>query len=132
MPTQCRGLFDKGSAWIDANLFNGEYYVQKVQGIPQEKIAKPLQSHGGAEDSANPDFQLAEGCLVDQLVGQYVAEFAGLGSLVDRAHIRKTLESIYRYNYKRSLYRHNSVQRIFALNDEAALIICDYGEGEAA
>jgi uncharacterized protein (DUF608 family) len=127
---QCRALFQKGSAWIDANLFNGAYYIQQVRGIPQDSIAAPLRSRGGAEDPEHPDFQLADGCLVDQLVGQYVAEFAGLGPLVDRAKIRKTLESIYRYNYKRSLYKHESVQRTFALNDEAALVICDYGHGQ--
>jgi uncharacterized protein (DUF608 family) len=125
---ECRHLCAKGSKWIDENLFNGEYYVQKVHGVPVDKIAKPLRSRGGAEDSENPDFQLGEGCLVDQLVGQYVADFAFLGSLLDPAKIRKTLQSIYRYNYKRSLYRHNSVQRIFALNDERALIICDYAK----
>jgi len=126
---QCRALFQKGSAWIDANLFNGAYYIQHVRGIPQDEIAKPIQSRGGAEDPEHPDFQLADGCLVDQLVGQYVAEFAGLGPLVDRGNIRRTLESIYRYNYKRSLFRHESVQRTFALNDESALVICDYGHG---
>ena len=57
---------------------------------------------------------------------KYVADFAGLGLLVDGNHIRKTLASIYKYNYKRSLYQHNSVQRTFALNDEAALVICDH------
>jgi non-lysosomal glucosylceramidase len=124
---ECRRLFENGSRWIDANLFNGRYYIQKTRGIPVEQIAKPLQSRGGAEDPEHPDFQLGEGCLVDQLVGQYVADFAGLGPLVDPGNVRKTLQSIYRYNYKRSLYRHNSVQRIFALNDEAALVICDYG-----
>ncbi|MCC6858304.1 MAG: hypothetical protein IT158_07080 [Bryobacterales bacterium] len=123
----CRSLFEKGSAWIDANLFNGRYYVQKVQGLPAERIAPVLRTRGGAEDSEHPDFQLGEGCLVDQLVGQYVARFAGLGWLLDGGRIRKTLESIYRYNYKRTLYDHESVQRIFALNDEAALVICDYG-----
>ena len=121
-------LRQKGSAWIDANLFNGEYYVQKITPIPPARIAPPLQSKLGAEDPENPDFQMGEGCLVDQLVGQYVAEYAGLGPLVDPARIRKTLESIYTYNYKRALHDHNSVQRIFALNDEAALIICDYGK----
>ena len=44
---------------------------------------------------------MGNGCLVDQLVGQYQAEVAGLGPLVDPAHCRTTLESIYRYNYKR-------------------------------
>jgi uncharacterized protein (DUF608 family) len=125
-----RRLFERGSDWIDANLFNGEYYVQKVQGIPVEKIAAVLRTKGGAEDSEHPDFQLGEGCLVDQLVGQYVAQYAGLGWLLGPGRIRKTLESIYRYNYKRTLYDHESVQRIFALNDEAALVICDYGAGK--
>jgi len=125
-----RTLFEKGSAWIDAHLFNGEYYVQQVRGIPTAQIAPPLRSTVGAEDSEHPTFQLGEGCLVDQLVGQYVADFAGLGPLLDREHIRKTLQSIYRYNYKRTLYEHDSVQRIFALNDEAALVICDYASGK--
>jgi uncharacterized protein (DUF608 family) len=121
-------LFESGSKWIDANLFNGEYYIQKIQGAAKDKIAKDLLSTMGADNTEKPDFQVGEGCLVDQLVGQYVADFAGLGNLLDAAHIRKTLASIYKYNYKRSLYDHESVQRIFALNDEAALIICDYGK----
>ncbi len=123
----CRGLFARGSKWIDENLFNGQFYIQKVQGIPADKIARPLQSRGGAEDPEHPDFQAAEGCLADQLVGQYVAAVAGLGSLVDSAKIRKTLESIYKYNYRHSLEEHDSVERIYALNDEAGLLLCDYG-----
>jgi non-lysosomal glucosylceramidase len=42
-------------------------------------------------------------------------------------HIRATLKSIYRYNYKRSLENHDNVERTFALNEEAAMVICDYG-----
>jgi len=123
----CRGLFARGSKWIDSNLFNGEFYIQRVQGIPAEKIAKPLRSRGGAEDTEHPDFQAGEGCLTDQLVGQYVASVAGLGTLVDPARIRKTLESIYKYNYRHSLEEHGSVERIYALNDEAGLLLCGYG-----
>jgi uncharacterized protein (DUF608 family) len=122
-------LFEAGSKWIDANLFNGEYYIQKVQGVAKDKVAKDLLSTMGAENTEKPDFQAGDGCLVDQLVGQYVADYAGLGNLVEEAKIRKTLQSIYKYNYKRSLFEHDSVQRVYALNDEAALIICDYGKG---
>ncbi|HET8548484.1 MAG TPA: GH116 family glycosyl-hydrolase [Bryobacteraceae bacterium] len=127
---RCRDLFTTGSKWIDTNLFNGEYYIQKVRGIPVEKTAKPLISRGGAEDPQNPDFQAGDGCLSDQLVGQYVAAVAGLGSLVDRAKIRTTLQSIWKYNYRRSLAEHDSVERIYALNDEAGLLICDYGRAK--
>ncbi len=127
---RCGALFASGSRWIDANLFNGQHYIQKIQGIPQDKIAKPLRSTGGAEDSEHPDFQLGEGCLTDQLIGQYLADLAGLGPLLDVAHIRKTFESIYHYNHRSTLVRHDSVERIYALNDEAAMLICDYAAGK--
>ncbi len=42
--------------------------------------------------------------------------------------MRTTLDSIYRYNYKRSLVDHDTVQRTYALNDEAAVVVCDYGK----
>jgi hypothetical protein len=84
----------------------------------------------GSEDTEKPQYQVGAGCLLDQLVGQYMAEVAGLGPLVSPVNIRKTLESIYRYNYKRTLTSHNTVQRTYALNDEAALVICDYGKAE--
>jgi non-lysosomal glucosylceramidase len=123
-----RRLFDSGSKWIDANLFNGEYYVQKVRGWPQSDIAPSLRSTMGSDDTEKPQFQVGEGCLVDQMVGQYLASVAGLGALLDKSNIRATLASIHRYNYKRTLLEHNSVQRTFALNDEAAMVICDYGK----
>jgi non-lysosomal glucosylceramidase len=125
----CKQMFERGSRWIDANLFNGEYYIQQIRGIPADKIASGLRIGVGAKDTMHPDFQIGDGCLVDQLVGQYMATVSGLGDLLDPVHIRKTLDSIYSYNYKRSLMRHASVQRVYALNDEAALVICDFTKG---
>jgi len=123
-----RGLFEKGSAWIDENLFNGEYYIQKVRGIPKSEIAPTTVGDMGADNPEQPEFQLGEGCLADQLIGQYLADLAGLGPLLDPAHIRKALESIRQYNHRANLFEHDSVQRIYALNDEAAVLICDYGK----
>jgi non-lysosomal glucosylceramidase len=42
--------------------------------------------------------------------------------------VRTALDSIYRYNYKRSLVDHDTVQRTYALNNEAAVVVCDYGK----
>ncbi len=123
-------LFEQGSRWIDANLFNGEYYIQKTGSIDADQVAKGLRVGMGAADLEHPTFQLGDGCLVDQLVGQYAASVAGLGPLLDRDHIRTCLQSIYKYNYKRSLAEHETVQRTFALNDEAGLVICDYSHGQ--
>ena len=101
-----------------------------MRGFAKSDIAPSLRSNMGADDTEHPEYQVGEGCLVDQLVGQYLAEVAGLGPLVSQKNVRSTLNSIYRYNYKRSLAEHDTVQRTFALNDEAALVICDYGKAE--
>ena len=129
LAADCRRMREQGSRWIDANLFNGEYYIQQIRGIPQDKIASGLRVGMGSKDTMHPEFQVGDGCLVDQLVGQYMATVAGLGDLLDPDHIRKTLASIYRYNYRRDLSHHASVQRVYALNDEASLVICDYTKG---
>jgi len=127
---ECHALFEKGSKWIDANLFNGEFYVQQVRGLKKDRIAKTLVSDMGSDNSERPEYQVGAGCLVDQLVGQYQSEVCGLGLLVNEAHVRKTLDAIFRYNHKRDLSQHDCVQRTFALNDESAIVICDYGMAE--
>jgi len=125
-----RAVFERGSKWIDANLFNGEFYVQKIRGVAKEKIAPNLVSDMGSANTETPEYQVGGGCLLDQLIGQYLAEVAGLGPLVSAANIRKTLESIWRYNYKRTLVGHDCVERTYVLNDEPALMVCDYGKAE--
>ncbi len=125
-----RRVFESGRKWIDGNLFNGDYYIQRIEGRPAGEIAPGLRSGMGADDPEHPQFQVGNGCLIDQLLGQYLADVAGLGTLVDERHLRRALESIYHYNHKANLYDHDSVQRTFALNDEAALVICDYGKGK--
>jgi uncharacterized protein (DUF608 family) len=124
--SEYRRLFEAGGKWIDANLFNGEYYIQKVQGFPKDRIAPVLRSTMGSDDTEKPEYQAGEGCLVDQLIGHYLSEVAGLGPLLDPKKVRAALEAIHRYNSRSSLIAHESVQRTYALNDEAALIICDY------
>jgi len=74
---KCDALAARGSAWIDAHLFNGDYYEHHVLAPGTSDLYKRL-----APDSpAFPPFQLGPGCLVDQLVGQTAASLAGLGPL---------------------------------------------------
>jgi uncharacterized protein (DUF608 family) len=125
-----RAVFERGSKWVDANLFNGEFYIQKIRGVAKDKIAPNLAGDMGSANTESPEYQVGGGCLLDQLIGQYLADVAGLGPLVESAHIRKTLESIWRYNYKRTLAGHDNVERTYVLNDEPALMVCDYGKAE--
>ncbi len=122
-----RSLFDRGSRWIDANLFNGEFYVQEIESMRPDEVAPILRVGTAINSTGVPEYQMGKGCLIDQLVGQYLSEVMGLGPLVSQDHLRTTLRSIYKYNYKRTLVDHDNTERTFALNDEAAMVICDYG-----
>jgi uncharacterized protein (DUF608 family) len=126
----CHGLFERGKKWIDENLFNGEYYEQQIR-PPKNKsdIAPSLLVGMGAKDATHPDYQLGSGCLVDQLVGQYMAHVCGLGYLLDPTHVRKTLSSIMKYNLRDGLYGHFNCMRSFALGDESALLMASYPKG---
>jgi hypothetical protein len=125
-----RRVFENGRRWLDTQLFNGEYYFQRIEARKPESIAPGLRGNMGADDPEHPQYQVGDGCLVDQLLGQYLADLCGLGDLVDPAHTRRALDSIYRYNRKATLYDHDTVQRTYVLNDEAAIVVCDYAKGQ--
>jgi uncharacterized protein (DUF608 family) len=124
-----RRLFEKGSAWMDANLFNGEYYIQKTIGRKEEEVAPGLRLGMGGADPMAPDYQMGEACLVDQLLAQCLAHVANLGYLVDKHHARKALRSIHRYNFLPDLSQHEAVQRIYALNDDGGVLMASYPKG---
>ncbi len=123
-------LFESGKKWIDANLFNGEYYIQKVVGRAAEEVAPGLRVGMGGANPLAPDYQMGEACLIDQLLGQYMAHVADLGYLLDEANVRKTLKAIYSYNFKADLSDHEAVQRTYALNDDGGVLVASYPGGQ--
>jgi non-lysosomal glucosylceramidase len=125
----CQRLFKNGSRWLDENLFNGEYYQHQVISPKEGFVAEGLAWNMGAKDLSDPDLQLAGGCLVDQLFGQFFAHVCGLGHLAKQTNIRKTLESILRYNRKSDFYGHFNHMRSYVLNDESALVMASYPRG---
>jgi hypothetical protein len=74
-------------------------------------------------------YQYGEGCLSDQLLGQLHARLLGLGDLLPADHVRAAIKAVYDHNFKRGFYKHVNVQRVFALNDEAGLILCSWPRG---
>ena len=103
---------------------NGEYY--------EHRITDPKTFEFLNIDSAGvrvPDFQLGKGCLVDQLVGQYMAHICGLGYLADPAHIRTTLKSIMKYNFVPDFSRHFNNMRSYVMGDEAGLLMASWPKG---
>jgi hypothetical protein len=108
---ECRDLYEKGRAWVEENLFNGEYYEQRI----------PVDATTVA--------QLGKGCLVDQLVGQYLAHTAGLGYVLDPGQVRTTLESIMKYNFVEGFDDHFNTFRSFGLGEESGLVMASYPKG---
>jgi hypothetical protein len=103
-------LYMRGRRKIEKELWNGEYYVQKCE---DEKAR----------------YQYDNGCLSDQLLGQWFAMVVGLGCLLPRAHVRRALRSIFRYNWRSDLLNHINCQRIYAINEEAGLLVCTWPKG---
>lgn len=125
---RCRTLFESGSAWIDEHLFNGSYYRHEVRPVlSADQIAPGLRHRSmGSASTTEPELQLGDGCLIDQLVGQYASGLAGLGDLLDPANMRAALLSVYRRNFRQSFTHHFNHMRSFVLGDEAGVVMCTY------
>ena len=113
-------------------LWNGEFYIQRVPPAasirPLENYAQPNWYAEGVQDG-EIKYQFGEGCLSDQLLGEWFATVVGLDVGWSREHARKALQSVFRYNFKNNFYEHPNTQRIYALNDEKGLLLCSWPKG---
>ncbi len=106
-----RRVFESGQRKLDGMLFNGRFYVQRVNTKPR------------------PKYQHGWGCLSDQLLGQWAAHVAGLGYVLPAGHVKRALSAVFEHNFKPDLSRHESCQRVYALGDEAGLLACTWPDG---
>jgi non-lysosomal glucosylceramidase len=120
---KCAAIFQSGSKWTDENLFNGEYYEQMVLDPETKEEITDFSAPN------MPRYQLAKGCLVDQLVGQYMAHICGLGYLGSKENMKTTLSSILKYNYRETMANHFNNMRSYALGDESALLMASWPKG---
>src|SRR5271157_2129181 len=104
-------IHERGRTWVDENLWDGEFYVQRHD----PAIAK--------------EFQVGRGCLIDQLVGLEIARIAGLPSFLDHDHVITALKYIFKYNWRPTMHEHENGARLYAVNDEAAAVICTWPLG---
>jgi len=110
-----RAIFDRGSRWSTQHLFNGEYFIQRVD----------LKAH--------PKHQYGDGCLSDQLFGQDWALQLNLGYLYPPQQVRTALTSIWKYNWAPDVGMYTDRHkpwRWFARPGEAGLITCTWPKGD--
>ena len=128
-----RRVFESGRQKLDAQLWGAGYYVQRVPDPGQVKV----QAVGGQEawyasavDRGALKYQYGEGCLSDQLLGQWFATVVNLGHVLPADHVLEALSSIYRHNFRRDFFGHPNTQRLYALNDEKGLVLCSWPRGQ--
>ena len=124
-------LFRKGKARCDAELFNGQWYCQKID-LTDKTVLTPFPDAEGGywnSESGEIKYQIGQGCEIDQCLAQWHANLCGVGEIYDKAQLRAALQSLYRYNFLPDMRRHYNTFRLFAVNDEAGAVICSFPEG---
>lgn len=133
-------LFEKGKASIENDLFDGEYFIQKIQ--TEGLAADPLEianksmvgeySHEARTllEKEGPKYQYGTGCLSDGVLGAWIARMCGLPDPFDSKKISSHLSAVHKYNFRESLEDHPNPQRpSFALGNEAGLLLCSWPKG---
>jgi uncharacterized protein (DUF608 family) len=109
--TRYREAAERGAVAMDAMLYNGEYYIQRLADVDARR------------------YQYGTGCLSDQVFGQTLAHLTGLGHILPVEHVRSAVHAVFRHNFRTDLTRHESVQRTYALNGESGLVLCSWPNG---
>jgi non-lysosomal glucosylceramidase len=138
---ECDALAAKGGAWVDAHLFNGRYYAQKLE-LSDRSALEPFDEGRKAgvlresfmdaywsEEYGQIKYQVGQGCLTDQLLGQWHADVSGLGDLLDPDKIAAALKATFRANFLPTLRDHFNPCRVYAYEDEGGLIVCSWPDG---
>ncbi len=124
-----RDIFARGASWTKAHLFNGAYFIQQLD----LRDRTPVDHFGCPEywndEAGQLKYQIGDGCEIDQMVAQWHADLCGLGDIFDPAQVDGALDAMFRHNFKPSMRNFTNPWRLFALNDEAGAIICDYPAG---
>lgn len=138
-----RELYEKARKFTNEELFNGEYFYHKIDLNDKSVLNRfssaskygenPIES-GTVQDYWNEEtgeikYQIGEGSSIDQLTGQWHADLCGLGELFDPSLQKIALKNMFKYNFKPTMRDWVNLWRIYALNDEAGAVMCDYPAG---
>jgi hypothetical protein len=132
-------LLEKGTRLMEEQLFDGEYFVQKIQweGL-RAKSPLDVQSFGGTYSpearellkKEGPKYQYGTGCLSDGVLGAWLALVCGVGPILDNGKVASHLQAVHRYNLKQDLSSHPNPQRpSYACGAEGGLLLCTWPKG---
>ena len=105
-PPRCRELWAQGSPGSMRTCSTASTTSSRSHARSWARPSPGLRIGMGETILADPTFQLGAGCLVDQLVGQYMAHVPGWATCSTRRMCAQALASLYRYNFKPDLHAH--------------------------
>lgn len=131
-----------GADYLNRELFNGDYFIQKTDLGDKALIEKFDRASGKvgviadgfmetywSDEYSEMKYQFGDGCATDQILGQWHADLAGLGSFLDPDKVKTALASAYRHNYRADLKGHFNPCRVYAYEDEGGVLIATWPEG---
>lgn len=136
--TDYESLRAKGKAFMEKDLYNGEYFTQKIRwndlrAADPTKIPAATISPDESYElliKEGPKYQYGSGCLSDGIMGMWMASSVGLPEIIDNAKVSSHLVSVYKYNFKADLIDHDNPQRpTYALGNEGGLLLCTWPRG---
>ena len=133
-----KAIFEKGKKRLNEELYNGRYYIQKIDIKDKALLASfpskiaysidPLAFYWD-EEHQEIKYQIGEGCLLDQALGQFHADNIGLGEIFDRNQFKTAILTLYANNVIPSFRDFANPCRIYGMDDESGTIICSYPKG---
>ncbi|WP_395089717.1 GH116 family glycosyl hydrolase [Armatimonas sp.] len=133
-----QALAQSGAAFLDAELFNGEFYPQTVQweGLRDTSFSESLTPFEDGDEWGDllkregPKYQYGTGCLSDGVIGAWMASLYGVETPLRKENIASHLKAVFAHNFKPDLFEHACLQRpSYALGHEAGLLLCTWPHG---
>lgn len=139
--TEYRQVLDKGKKLMETELYNGEYFVQKIkwEGL---RAANPVEAGSVSLGTTyspealeilmkeGPKYQYGNGCLSDGVLGFWMARMCGISEIIDIKKVDNHLLSVHKFNLKKDLSDHSNPQRAgYAYGNEGGLILCSWPNG---
>ena len=136
---ELRVIRERGRTWVYEHLFNGEFFVQRID-LSDRAVLRPFVASERAvgvlgegvealywsDEHQQLKYQLGEGSLIDQVLAQWHARLYGLEDIFDRGQVVSALDAIYRHNHIGRLDDIYNPCRVFGLDDESGTIIASW------
>ena len=135
-------ILEKGKKYTESELFNGSYFIQKVD-LGDKEMLLTFDTKEGAtghfdrgiltnywsEDHGEIKYQVQDGCEIDQVLAQWHTRLYGLDDVFDCDQFASAVNAIYENNFKSRLGDTVNPCRIFGMGDEAGTVMCAWPEG---